>query len=183
MCWHIHMAFKWEITWNMGPRVGSQPPYVLWWVQRVLKFVAAVTAGEWGWYSTGWKSLTEKEGRQEIWTTHKVFSYLSAPEISGTVEKPGLSAVEWFAASCCKTIITSEQIYASFIMHNKLRVKPSPARRICRGCCATCGEGVSGAGASCGLSALLEGHVRTAHATAGAQADKRDVRELFWVAQ
>lgn len=48
MCWHIHMAFKWEITWNTGPRVGSQPPYVLWWVQRVQKLVAAVTAGEKG---------------------------------------------------------------------------------------------------------------------------------------
>lgn len=61
MCWHIHMAFKWEITWNTGPRVGSQPPYVLWWVQRVQKLVAAVAAGERVWFSTGWKSLLEEE--------------------------------------------------------------------------------------------------------------------------
>lgn len=63
-----------------------------------------------------------RRGRQETWTTPKVFSYLSAPEISGTVEKTGLSAFEWFAAFCCKMIITSEQIYAGFIMHNKLHL-------------------------------------------------------------
>lgn len=42
-----------------------------------------------------------------------------------------------------------------------------------------CGEGLSDAGASCGLSVLLEGHVRTARATAGARVDKREVCALF----
>lgn len=121
MCWHIHMAFKWEITWNMGPRVGSQPPYVLWWVQRVLKLVAAVTAGEWGWYSTGWKSLT-REGAGDN-------RYKQPPRCLVTYlplkSQAPLRSQAWVLLNdlqplAVKKIITSEQIYAGFIMHNKL---------------------------------------------------------------